>query len=170
MAARRVVSVSRKNNGLTCPTDDLSQVENKAEFPVLSNRKFASSFGQIINPNHKRMSRTLGYCLTLGSFDAWSKFTTVAALRLTDTERAALAYAALKSLSPDHAELTAATVLESEGMPLPAFLGGMDEARSWATCASRNELKAYALAAFEEMTSSDQAAFFRHISEMEIAA
>ena len=116
------------------------------------------------------MSRTLGYCLTLGSFDAWSKFTTVAALRLTDTERAALAYAALKSLSPDHAELTAATVLESEGMPLPAFLGGMDEARSWATCVSRNELKAYALAAFEEMTSSDQAAFFRHISEMEIAA
>ena len=36
--------------------------------------------------------------------------------------------------------------------------------------ASRSELKAHALAAFEAKGAADQAAFFRHTSEVEIAA
>lgn len=53
------------------------------------------------------MSRMLGYCLTLGNDAAWTGFSAVAAARLSETERAALAFAALNSLTPDHAEMTA---------------------------------------------------------------
>ncbi|WP_417210003.1 hypothetical protein [Antarctobacter sp.] len=121
-------------------------------------------------PAHKRLSKMLGYTLTLGGAEAWSGFSDVAAARLSTEERAALAYAALRSLHPDHAELTARAAIHAAGAPIPAFLGQMVEARSWAAFASRAELKCYAAAAFEAMSDGDQAAFFRHISEVELAA
>lgn len=49
-------------------------------------------------------------------------------------------------------------------------LEGMKAARDWAESASRNDLKAYALAAFEAMTAEDRAAFVQHISKVEKAA
>ncbi len=112
----------------------------------------------------------LGYCLTLGTADAWSDFSTVAMARLSEVERAALAFSTLNSLDAEQAELTASAAISSAGAPLPTFLGGMDEARAWAEWANRAELKAYALAAFEAMTAADQARFFRHVKEVEIAA
>jgi len=115
------------------------------------------------------MSRMLGYCLTLGGADAWAGFSVVAAARMAETERAALAFAALNSLDQEHAEMTAAASLSSAGAPLPPFLGGMDDARFWASWASRSELKTHALAAYEAMSAKDQLAFYRHISEVEIA-
>lgn len=136
----------------------------------LTNSKAGSSLGRYIKPEHKRMSRTLGYCLALGTADAWDGFSFVAAVRLSETERASLAFAALNALELDNAELTAAASIGSAGIPLPAFLGEMRDARHWASYASPSELKAYALAAFEAMSPSDQAAFLRHISEVEIAA
>lgn len=135
----------------------------------MANRKRAS-FADSIKPEHKRMSRLLGYCLTLASVDAWLSFSLIARVRLSAIERGALAYALLKSLDRDTAEMTAAAVIGQGGDPLPPFLGGMDDARQWASWASPQELKAYALAAFEAMPPKDQAAFHRHISTMEVAA
>jgi hypothetical protein len=66
--------------------------------------------------------------------------------------------------------MEAAASIGSAGYPLPAFLGCMDESRWWASCASRSELKAFALASLEAMTAQDRAAFFKHISELEVAA
>lgn len=129
-----------------------------------------STLSRFMKPEHKRMSRMLGYCLTLGTAEAWSGFKFVATARLAETERASLAFAALRSLRPHHAELTAAASIRSAESPLPPFLGGMDEARLWASYASRSELKVYALACFEAMSGGDQAAFFRHIGEVEVAA
>lgn len=114
------------------------------------------------------MSRMLGYTLTLGEPEAWGGFSVVARARLTVNERAALAVAALLSLPDTHVADTAATVLGAAGDPLPAFLGGMDDARFWASIASENELKAYALACFEAMTRKDQAALYQHISAVEV--
>ena len=111
----------------------------------------------------------LGYCLTDGSADAWSSFSYVAAVRLSVMERVALAFSALNSLDLDIAELTAAASIGSAGAPLPPFLGGIEEARSWASIANRSELKTHALAAYEAMNARDQIAFFQHLSEMEIA-
>lgn len=129
-----------------------------------------SSLGKIMKPAHKRMSRMIGYCLTLGNSDDWSNFSDVAAVRLTREERVAMAFAALRSLTPSDAETTASAAIGAAGEPLPAFLGNMDEARTWAAFASRAELKCYAAAAFEAMSHADQTAFLRHIGEVEIAA
>jgi len=116
------------------------------------------------------MSRVLGYCLTLATADAWASFSLIAKARLSVVERAALTFALLKSLDLETAGETAAAALKHAGAPLPAFLGGMDDARSWASWASETELKAYALASFEAMPPKAQAAFFQHISTMEVAA
>lgn len=115
------------------------------------------------------MSKMIGYCLTLGDTEAWGNFSYVAALRLSVSERSALAFAALNTLEPEQTEAVAAASLRAAGAPLPAFLGGMEDARHWASFASRSELKAYALAAHDAMSAKDQAAFFQHIGEVEIA-
>ena len=111
----------------------------------------------------------LGYSLTLGNFDAWFAFSAVAAVRLSETERAALAFGALKSLPRSKAEMAADAAIGGAGSPPAPLLGGMEDARSWAGFASRSELKSHALAAYEAMNASDQMAFRRHISEVEIA-
>jgi len=72
--------------------------------------------------------------------------------------------------TPEYAELTAATVMGAAGSPLPAFVGGMWEARHWASYAIRSELKTHALAAFKAMNAKNQAAFLKHISNTEVAA
>lgn len=140
------------------------------EAPKARNRKGDSILSRFMQDRHKRMSRMLGYTLTMGEPEAWGGFSTVCRARLTVCERAGMAVAALRSLPDDYALDTAAAAIGSMGDPLPPFLGGMDDARWWASYATRQELKAYALACFEAMTSQDQAAFFRHISNIEVAA
>lgn len=116
------------------------------------------------------MSRMLGYTLHLDEPEAWGGFSTVCRARLTLFERTGLAAAALGSLPAPHAFDVASAALGAAGGPLPAFLGGMDDARFWAGIASPQELKVYALACFEAMAPRDQAAFFRHISAIEVVA
>jgi hypothetical protein len=124
-----------------------------------------------MKPAHKRMSRVMGYVLTIGGADAWAGFSTVAKARLTIEERAALAWAALRALdASDQVEMIAQAVMQSAGSPLPTFLNPISDARWWASIASRSERKAYALAAYEALSEQDQMAFRRHIGEVEIAA
>lgn len=170
MAARRVVSSSSDFRGISCPTGETTLVENKRKKTALSNRGGRSQFGKVIQPAHKRMSRAIGFCLTLGGFEAWSKFSQIAAKLLDEDERIAVAWAVLRSLSADQAIATTAAVLRPAGHPLPAFLGGMQDARFWASMASQAELKAYAAAAYDAMSMRDQNAFYQHIREVEIAA
>ncbi|WP_071674400.1 hypothetical protein [Nioella nitratireducens] len=133
-------------------------------------RRATSSLSHYIKPEHKRMARALGYCLTLGTIEAWMNFRLLSAARLSETERAGLAFAALTTLAQDKAEATAAAAIGSAGVPVPPLFGGMDEARLWASHANRSEIKAYALASFEAMSAQDRAAFFRHIGKKEVAA
>lgn len=118
---------------------------------------------QHIPENIKRVSRSIGFAAWLDESDAWLGLPAVFSARLKPHQRAALAYAALTSLSPEHAELTASAAIGAAGGPLPTFLSGMDEARFWAANASGTERKAYALAAFEAMNPGDQLAFLGHI-------
>ncbi len=71
---------------------------------------------------HKRMSRMPGHSLTLGIADAWSGFSFVAAVKLSETERAALVFSDLNALDLDRAEMTAAASIGSAGVPLPCSL------------------------------------------------
>ena len=79
-------------------------------------------------------------------------------------ERAALAFAALISLSPDEARLTAQSALSSgAGQPIAPLFNHMDEAAFWADMAEPDELKAYTLAAFNRMSHPDQVAFLSYV-------
>lgn len=147
-----------------------SVIDNLGEKSPLTNRKSATG-ASFIKATHKRMARMLGYTLTLGSSDAWSDFATIAMVRLSIEERAALGWAALRSMdTPRHAEMVAESVLSIAGAPLPYLVSPMADARWWAADATQAELKAYALAAYEALPPSEQMAFRRHITEMEIAA
>lgn len=132
--------------------------------------KGGNALSAYMHSDHKRMSKMLGYCLVLGTPEAWGDFSVVCRTRLSINERAGLAVAALRSLPDVLSQDTAAAALGANGDPLPPFLGGMDDARHWASLASANELKAYALACFEAMEPRAQAAFFHHISTIEVAA
>lgn len=135
-----------------------------------SPRKGDNLLSRYMKPEHKRMSRMLGYCLTLGEAKAWDGFSVVAYARLSPEERAALSCASLRSLPEDQALEAVAVIFGAAGAPLPPFLGGMDDARFWASLASVKELKAYALAAFEALPPKERAAFFRFINEIEVPA
>jgi len=128
-----------------------------------------STFSRYMKPAHQRMSRMLGYCLTLGTPEAWSGFSLVAAVRLDVTERAALGFAALNALDTKQARMTAAASLGAACGPLPPFLGGMEDATQWAEWAGPAELDAYCLAAFRRMAPARQAAFLRFVQRRAVA-
>ncbi|WP_414898813.1 hypothetical protein [Rhodovulum sp. YEN HP10] len=118
---------------------------------------------------HDRASRMLAAALTLEDFDAWAAASAVWAARLTGRERAALAWAALRSLDEDQAEDVAETVIGGAGAPLPPFLSVMDDAAFWAAMASGRELEAYCLASFMAMPRHRQAAFLAHVQGRQAA-
>ncbi|MFC4731976.1 hypothetical protein [Salipiger abyssi] len=60
---------------------------------------------------HKRVAKALGFALTLARESGWHGFSTVLRTRLTTEERAALAFAALRSLDDHTAYLTASAAL-----------------------------------------------------------
>jgi hypothetical protein len=48
-------------------------------------------------------------------------------------------------------------------MPIPPFLGIMDQAAFWADMATQREAKAYALACYNRLTPDNQAAFLNYV-------
>lgn len=133
-------------------------------------RKGNSLLSRFMQDRHKRMSRMLGYALTLNNPDTWLAFGLVAAARLTFHERSALIMSLVHSLPERCAMETCFDAMHQFGDPSPSFLGGIEDARAWASTATRTELKAYTLACFEALPPADQAAFFRHISNVELAS
>ena len=79
--------------------------------------------------------------------------------------RASIAWAALRTLPDDVADLVieADSELRGAGQPIPAFYGEMAEAVFWASMASSRELDAYCLACFDRMAPARQAAFLGHV-------
>jgi hypothetical protein len=125
---------------------------------------------EIETKNHNIVARTLKNALTLGHFEAWGAFATVAAARLDDRERAALAFAALKTQSPDHAWMTVEAALDDgAGPPLAPFMYITSEAKFWASIASTQERKVYTLAAFNALRPEEQRDFLKFVTK-EVAA
>lgn len=71
------------------------------------------SLSKLMKPGHLQVVRSLGYALTLGNYAAWAGYSVVLAARLTPTERAALAFMALKSLGYDDAVKTVEAVFDA---------------------------------------------------------
>jgi hypothetical protein len=84
--------------------------------------------------------------------------------RLSDRQRAALAFMALKSLDQDDATLTTETALSGgAGQPMAPLFNYMDQAVFWADMAEADALDAYCLASFNRMAPQRQAAFLGFI-------
>lgn len=116
-------------------------------------------------PDHKRMSKALGYALTLDNDEGWEGFTLLACARLTEAERAVLAWAVLMAMEPDNVVAVAKNVIGAADYPMPPYLDPLDDARHWAECANDEELRAYALAIFEAMSAPDRRDFVNFTRE-----
>jgi hypothetical protein len=94
---------------------------------------------------HQRAAAMLHDTLVLGDADAWHGFSIVAAARLSVPERAALAWAVLRTLDPETVADIAITVTGDIGPPcVPLFDDLVAEADAWVTWASPRERAAYA--------------------------
>ena len=120
--------------------------------------------------NHNIVARTLKNALTLGHFEAWNAFSAISAARLDEREQAAMAFAALKAQTPDHARLVVEAALDDgAGPPLPPFIHIASEATFWASIASTQERKVYVLAAFNALRPEEQRDFLKFVTK-EVAA
>ena len=63
---------------------------------------------------HIRIARAFAYALTLGTLKAWCILLPLLMIRLTEHERASLAFIALKSLNPEQAVKVADAAINSE--------------------------------------------------------
>ena len=110
-------------------------------------------------------ARCLQAALTLGDRKGWDGFSLILAARLSTAETVAIAVSALRTL-PD-------PCLNSLSDALPARLNAsastMDEAKSWTTTATRNELKAFCLACFQALPAQDQSAFLSYVHRKDAA-
>lgn len=118
----------------------------------------------------KRVARCVGYAAWLDTPDTWLGLPVILAARLEPHQRAALAYAALRSLSGEHAAAVCDAVLPSEaGQPIAPLFNQMNEAAFWADMADPEELEAYCLASFNAMPRGRQAAFLDHVQGRQAA-
>ncbi len=117
-----------------------------------------------ISDNHRRASKMLACTLHADSVETWSEAAVVWRARLTDTERAALAFSVLTSLNSDHREWVCEAVFDGPEMPAVPLISAMDEAANWADWADYPSIKACTLAGFNRLTLGDQVAFAEHIT------
>ena len=114
---------------------------------------------------YKRVARMVGYALLLGEdADNWHGLTVVLTARLTMRQRAAMAWAVLRSLTPDQVVAVAETVLpDGVGAPIAPLFNHMDEAAFWADMAEPEALEAYCLASFNAMPAPRKSAFLEFV-------
>jgi len=105
--------VLQKENAVSGATDHgaISLVAQKNQQPKHTPKQRRSAMSKYGKADHKRAAKTLGYALTLGDVTAWHGFTIVLLARLTERERAALAFAAFNSLDHNNAYKTASVAL-----------------------------------------------------------
>ncbi|UWR33735.1 hypothetical protein K3759_01160 [Sulfitobacter sp. W027] len=120
------------------------------------------------------VSRSLGYCMLLDNLDAWLGLACILRARLSPTERAALAYVALKALSLENAQAVADAALgdavpSTAGQPVAPLFNHMDEAAFWADMAAPDEREAYCLASFKAMPYERQSAFLDFVQGRQAA-
>ncbi len=126
-----------------------------------------SNLSKQMERRHLRAVRMLGYCLVLDTSDDWLGLSAVLAVRLTPRERAALAFAVLRSMAPEHGIAAAqAALADGAGAPLAPLFDVADEAMFWASIASPEDINAYAVATFKAMSRSKRRDFIDYANEV----
>lgn len=112
----------------------------------------------VYNDQHKRAAKSLLYALTLGGRNDWLHFKQIIKLRLSEKERAALAFAALRSLSIEERENVARKAVDVDliGPPLPPFSDVEQDASWWAERASIVEKETYLMTILQNLPANDK--------------
>ena len=121
---------------------------------------------------HRRVGRYVSIALIVGEPQHWLYLKTIMADLLLPRERAALAFAAMRSLSEDDRTKVAINAIPEWaefGSPLPTFLHIADGAKCWAANASPKEIEAYLLACFNAIQRHRQIEIGQYI-QVRIAA
>lgn len=117
----------------------------------------------------KRVSRAIGFAAWLDESSAWIGLSTVLRARLEPHQRAAMAYASLRSLDPEQVAAVVAAVLPVSQPPIEPLHDYLDEAAFWADMADLEALEAYCLASFNAMPRPRQAAFLEFVQARQAA-
>lgn len=125
-------------------------------------------FGDLISDRHKRVARMVGYGLVCDTKQTWADAGAVWKARLTEEERALLAWSFLRTLPTNIASGLLSVTHPRAGYPTPQLDDVADTARWWASLASRDEKLAWATASFQALSPSDQRDFLNHF--MKVAA
>ena len=116
----RAVAVQNRTNRAQsvreCSGDQREEARAAATAPGVNHDKKTPKRGKsamslYAKDSHKRAAKSLGFALTLGTESAWHSLTIILMARLTEAERAQLAFATLNSLSENHAYMTASAAL-----------------------------------------------------------
>ena len=128
------------------------------------------SIAKNIPDNIKRVARSVGYALYLDNADDWHGLPLILRKHLSVTERASLAFMALRAMDRDDAVQTAeAALVEEAGQPIAPLFDHMDAAAHWADMAAAEELEAYCLASFKAMPRVRQSAFLDFVQGRQAA-
>jgi hypothetical protein len=121
---------------------------------------------QSVSDRLQTVSTALFRSLLLADADAWNAFAVIIRVRLTERQRAEIAYSALMAMDDDTAMAVAdvRAGLCRPNAPLPSFMHVMAEAEEWASLATDREREAYALACLELMPWDRVAALMGHLS------
>jgi hypothetical protein len=139
--------------------------------PFLRGGGMTNTLSKHMPDAYKRVARMIGYTLLLGGdADNWHGLTVVLTARLTPKERVAMAWAVLRSLTPDQVVAVAETVLpEGSSSPIAPLFNHMDEAAFWADMAEPEALEAYCLASFNAMPAQRKSAFLEFVQGRQVA-
>lgn len=108
----RTADLTKKNAASEATDNDVNTIEKGSYLPANTTPKRGrSAMSKWGKPGHKSIAKSLGYALTVGTEAAWRGFTIILLARLTEHERAALAFATLNSLDHNNAYMTASVAL-----------------------------------------------------------
>ena len=116
---------------------------------------------------HRRVGRYVSIALIVGEPQHWLYLKTIMAGLLLPRERAALAFAAMRSLSEDNRLKVAINAIPEWaefGSPLPTFLHISDDARWWAANISIQERKTYLMACLNHLSEVDRRDLTNHLA------
>ena len=123
------------------------------------------SIKDLIQPTHKAVAVALGHAIFGGDVNSWDRFIGVIVDKLTDAERVALAFSAIKAVNADQLPdtLRAACGDATDNTPIAPLINHLDEAETWANWQEPAALEAYAFVCFTRMSVGRQDDLLRFV-------
>ncbi|AZV79028.1 hypothetical protein EBB79_14890 [Parasedimentitalea marina] len=105
-------NLTNEDTGSSATVTGVNQDKKTASFRRnKAAKRVKSAMSLYAKDSHKRVAKGLGFALTLGTESAWHGMTILLMARLSEAERASLAFATLNSLLENHAYMTASAAL-----------------------------------------------------------